>query len=305
MLSVIICSIDPLRLEKLESNIMHTAGVECEITGVDNRTDRRPIAEVYNSAASRARFPFLLFIHEDVSFMTREWAAPIIAKLRETDCGVIGFAGGRIKTRAYSGWCTWRPEYDRTWYHFPDAQGHDRLSSSGADGRPGFAPTVTVDGFAMFVRKDIWEHHPFDDRMLRGFHCYDLDFSLELASSGYRNYVCQQTVDVMHCSEGSFGEAWLEETIRMHESKWRKFLPLMAPDLTLDGKALQSEEELSAYKFLKQALALKSRHSAKIFRQFCRMPLDWPHLGHVISTSAALARVMLSSKGAPRDERNR
>lgn len=296
MLSVVICSIDPSRLERLESNIRHTAGVECEIIGIDNRIQKRPIAEVYNLGASMAKFPCLLFVHEDVLFRTQGWAPPILEKLRERDCGVIGFAGGRMKTLSYSGWCTYRPEYDRTWYLFPDGRGNELLSASGADGHPGFAHVVTVDGFAMFSRKDTWQEHPFDERALRGFHCYDLDFSLELARLGYSNYVCQHIVDVMHCSEGCFGNAWMEETIRLHDTKWRDFLPVFAPGFELGGSELRAEEELVAHRFLRTALDIHSPHAAMLFRKFCRLPFSWKHLGHVIGTSWQFVKILFRER---------
>ena len=51
-----------------------------------------------------------------------------------------------------------------------------------------FAEVVAVDGFGMFVRKEVWKANPFDEKMLTGFHCYDVDFSLQIAvSKRYRN----------------------------------------------------------------------------------------------------------------------
>lgn len=34
----------------------------------------------------------------------------------------------------------------------------------------------------MFVRKDVWAKYPFDEELLTGFHCYDLDFTLQIAA---------------------------------------------------------------------------------------------------------------------------
>ena len=69
-----------------------------------------------------------------------------------------------------------------------------------------FAEVVAVDGFGMFVRKEVWKAYPFDEKMLTGFHCYDVDFSLQIAvSKRYRNYVCcSPEVQVEHLSEGNY-----------------------------------------------------------------------------------------------------
>ncbi len=40
-----------------------------------------------------AKYPYLFFVHEDVKFHLQNWGGVIENKLREPDCGVIGFAG--------------------------------------------------------------------------------------------------------------------------------------------------------------------------------------------------------------------
>ena len=68
MLSIIICSVSPERLEQVTRNIHDTIGVDYEIIAIDNREKQWPIARAYNEGASRAHYPFLFFVHEDVKF---------------------------------------------------------------------------------------------------------------------------------------------------------------------------------------------------------------------------------------------
>ena len=104
MISIVICSISPERLRQVIQNIQGTIGVEYEIIAIDNREKNWPIARVYNEGAYRAQYPYLFFVHEDVKFHSRNWGLVIEEKLKEPNCGVIGFAGTRVMLNCYSGW---------------------------------------------------------------------------------------------------------------------------------------------------------------------------------------------------------
>lgn len=104
MLSIIICSISPERLQLVKQNIAETIGIEHEFITIDNRDKKWPIAKAYNSAAAEAKYPYLFFVHEDVRFHSQDWGNFVVAKLKEQDCGVIGFTGTKVMFRCYSGW---------------------------------------------------------------------------------------------------------------------------------------------------------------------------------------------------------
>ena len=82
MLSIIICSVSPERLEQVTRNIHDTIGVDYEIIAIDNREKQWPIARAYNEGASRAHYPFLFFVHEDVKFHSVGWGKCIEKKLK-------------------------------------------------------------------------------------------------------------------------------------------------------------------------------------------------------------------------------
>ena len=79
MLSIIVCSVRPQMLAALKENIYATI--------------KYSIAKVYNLCASQAKYPHLLFIHEDVRFLEKNWYGKICGKLSEPGCGVIGSRG--------------------------------------------------------------------------------------------------------------------------------------------------------------------------------------------------------------------
>ena len=94
MLSIIICSVSPLRLLDVKQNIKETIWNEVlyEIIAVDNREKKWPIAKAYNWGAQAAQYPFLFCVHEDIKFHSTGWGTFIEQKLAEPDCGVFGFA---------------------------------------------------------------------------------------------------------------------------------------------------------------------------------------------------------------------
>ena len=163
MLSIIVCSISPELLSKLAQSIEETIGVEYELIAIDNRQDNRPIAQVYNEGARKARYPYLFFVHEDVLFHSKDWGAIIERKLAEPDCGVVGFAGCKAMMNTYGGWA----QYDNQWlcaFYFANISGRPTwLESYNVKLHTPYEQVVTLDGFAFFVRRDVWAEFPFDE----------------------------------------------------------------------------------------------------------------------------------------------
>ena len=106
MLSIIVCSVNRKYLLNFEKNVAETIGdnVEYEILAIDNKVMRLSICAAYNRAASEARYPYLLFIHEDVEFLEKGWWAKVMPQLSKPDCGVIGFAGTGALVDSPGGW---------------------------------------------------------------------------------------------------------------------------------------------------------------------------------------------------------
>ena len=73
MLSIIICSVSPERLQAVKQNIQQSIGVEHEFVVIDNREKKWPIAKAYNYGARAAVYPYLFFVHEDVKFHSQNW----------------------------------------------------------------------------------------------------------------------------------------------------------------------------------------------------------------------------------------
>lgn len=274
MLSIIVCYVNEDQLEKLRSNIAQTIGngVEYEVIAENNSRLKRPIAEVYNTCASRARYQYLLFIHEDAGFVSTDWYAPIAERLSKKECGVIGFAGAQGMYNCPGSWFA-----DPALIAVYMEQSGNQQSVKACPERP-WVNVVAVDGYAMFVRREVWQIYPFDEKNLSGFHCYDVDFSLCIARH-YRNYVCG-CVLTYHNSKGNYDEKWIEQTLNIYDSKWRDMLPMFASeDLASTGKELIRKTERAHYRIIKR-VAEKNRIPSRLLSSYRSYPLTFRKLEH-------------------------
>lgn len=282
LFSVIICSVNPDWLRQTKENIVQTIGddIPVEFISIDNRTSPRPLAAVYNDGANRALAPYLLFIHEDAGFESKDWGKEISGKLAEPDTGVIGFAGSQFIPDAPGGW-----NVDSRWTVWRLKEFDDPRSLN-IDPDSDFTEVVALDGFAMFVRRDVWKEFPFDETLLTSFHCYDVDFTLSVGKR-YRNYVCA-TVYAFHNSKGNFGKEWLLATGELYSRKWHpeRLLPVVLPPqrrkfCEVTSKDKEYYRERVYWRYLK-ALRKNGLPMTGWLRAFLRMPLTGKHIGHLL-----------------------
>lgn len=299
MFSFVVCSIHPQRAEALRRNLETTVGVPFELIVKDNRGTGKGICQVYNEAAAEARFDLVGFLHEDIAFRTPDWGDTIAAQLRKPGCGVIGFAGSSVKSRALSGWAV-RPGI-RENYAQPDRKHPEVVHRfrTETEHRP-FAPAVCLDGLCLFVRREVWSEIRFDERTFRGFHAYDLDFTTAVARR-YRNYVCMNIL-VEHFSTGSYSRSWVRETMLYHD-KWRDCLPMFAeePLSVRETEHMERRTEGAALRFLLRH-ALITRDEARrlvppyLARQRWHLRTlqlrihYWAHLNHLPQSETAWER---------------
>lgn len=286
MVSIIICSVSPHLLKELQQNIAQTIGIEYEIIAIDNREQHWPIAKVYNYAAQQAKYPYLFFVHEDIRLLSDKWGKLMISKLVEPDCGVVGFVGDKARFSCCSGWYQYCDMSKISYFYQRIKGGKTLFLVENADLNQPFQEVITLDGLGFFVRKEIWKKYPFDENLLTGFHCYDIDFSLQIASANYKNYVCcSNQMLIEHFSQGNFSDAsWFSTTLRLHE-KWKSLLPMKTSDLNISDKKIRKCEELASYDFFKQILksSCDILLKRKVLKMFLWRPFSWKHLKNSIS----------------------
>ena len=284
MLSIIVCSVSPEKLQHVTSNIQDTIGVEHEIIAIDNRVNKWSISKAYNEGARLANYPYLFFVHEDVMFHSQNWGIIIEAKLREPDCGTIGFTGTKAMLNSYSGW--WQfDDWMCSFFYQGTSGGLTCLCACNVSLEHPFEEVVTLDGMGLFVRKDVWSEYLFDEVNLKAFHCYDIDFTLRIAAEKkYKNYVCCSTnVLIEHFSEGKMDQGWYSDTIKMYKAKWDKLLPIKVEGFAISEKERRCKTERCFNYFVRKMLNTDCPEKNMVLKEFLLSPFSWKHLGHCIS----------------------
>lgn len=228
MISVIICSINKDFAEQVTVNIRKTIGVDWELLLIDNSLANDPITKVYNEAARRAQHDILCFVHEDVVFKDLDWGQTI-KEMFDNDqrLGMIGVAGSKYKSKVFSGWYTGLNSLDCCNILHVNAKNEETLLYGNPDPSNKKQEVTSLDGVFICTKQSVWNNIRFDEKMLDGFHCYDIDFSVR-ASKHYKILVTYE-IHMLHLTDGgNFGNSWVDYTIRWHKAQ-KRLLPSFAP----------------------------------------------------------------------------
>ncbi|MDR0540254.1 MAG: glycosyltransferase family protein [Spirochaetaceae bacterium] len=266
-ISVITCSVNPHLCAQMAESVKNTIGTAFETIIFDNREKNLGICQAYNYCASKARFPYLCFVHEDVILPTPNWGMSMVRFAERTpDCGVIGFAGGTTAKKNFMSW-EFGPKGRYRYYdsmYGGRAHSFDDLSYKyNNPENEEFAKVITLDGLFLFVSSDVWKERPFDEKRIKGFHFYDADFSFGIAQKR-QNYVCL-TADIYHFSGGNPDRTYFENA-RIFQKKWKQSLP---QNIGSQKITLQEEVDNALYlciQSLRQGFTLKEsiRHLIEI-----------------------------------------
>lgn len=215
MITVIVCSVKPPLLEQLKKNIANTIGVDYELLSFDNRIDKKGICAVYNDLAEKAKYDILCFAHEDILFESNFWGRVLQKNLSKDSLGVLGVAGSKYKSAALSGWYTGNKAFDcaNILHRFPD---RDEKNFLNPDQSILLQEVVCLDGVFICCKREVWRQVLFDQNSLKGFHFYDIDFSLR--SAKHHKVAVTYEIEMVHLTRGGdFGNNWVESALLFHE----------------------------------------------------------------------------------------
>lgn len=257
MITIVVASVNPELLSALRRNIEETIGIPYEVIAIDNRFDNRGICEIYNIGAQQANFEIVCYTHEDVLFVTNNWGRRVVDIFNKNALlGVIGVAGSAYKSAAPSGWGTHRDQTELNYLNYiqhykrtTKEKHHIHLNPSNT---PSIVKVVSVDGMWFCTRRRIVIENPFDENLLKGFHCYDLQFCLSL----FNKYEVAVTYDILieHFSEGSYNVGWIQDTLKLHKN-FRHLLPISTVKV---AKKEQKNIEKRTFKYFLKLLADKN-----------------------------------------------
>lgn len=210
MLSIIIASYQPHYYKALENNVANTIGIPYEILKVDN-PGKMGICEAYNKGASQAQYDYLLFVHEDIIFHTNNWGQLLINHLSKENTGVVGLAGSNYVPKAPIGWFIFDEKYNFKNYI---QNNKEKTNPEPKLMTRSFAKVFGLDGVFLAVKKSVYHEFLFDESV-KGFHGYDLDFSLRVATK-YDNYVLGDII-IEHFSLGNPDKTWFDNNIQIRK----------------------------------------------------------------------------------------
>ncbi len=221
MISIIICSINKDLYNQVCKSISDTIGIAYELIKIDNAIENYGICKAYNIGAYQAKYPFLCFLHEDILIKSTNWGLEIVDFIKQNDnIGIVGIAGSAYKSLVPSVWAQGLYETDHvnmiqhyrkniaTTIHYNDEQ---------------FSEVKTLDGVFLFTKKEVWKNNNFDETTFDKFHCYDLDFCLQVGQKS-KIFVFNNLL-IEHFSSGSLNKDWVNYSIKLSE-KWKNLLPI-------------------------------------------------------------------------------
>lgn len=207
MISIIICSIDPRKFEKVCANYARLMGEEPhEIIGIH---DARSLSEGYNRGIRQSSGSILIFSHDDIEILNPDFAARIKRHLQEVD--IVGPAGTSLLVDGF--WARAGVPYLHGQISVPKPDGtgyHVAVYDEGLAARENRTLTTGIqalDGVFFAVRRTVTDRLLFDDATFDRFHGYDVDFTYSAFLAGFRLGACND-IAIVHESQGNFKVEW-------------------------------------------------------------------------------------------------
>ena len=261
MISIIISTHKPEIFDAVKVSIEKTIGVAYEIIGVENQA-RYSICEAYNIGESKAKYPYLCFVHEDVLIKTKDWGRSLISIMEDDkSIGLIGIAGTKFKSTYPTGsWgqSSFLTKFKRghVFIHSIDSM-EQHIEYDVSKNPELLEEVVCVDGIFMFTKKDIYKSCRYDDTIFTNFHGYDLDFSLQVLFQSYKVLV-YRGIELIHLSKGNY-TPYFTIANRLIQKKWKSKLPVASNDLGLNNFRLHYYNTVNNFISYKDTLMRKIR----------------------------------------------
>ncbi|KKK70483.1 hypothetical protein LCGC14_2923530 [marine sediment metagenome] len=166
---------------------MMAAPAKHEYIIVDNTERNRGVLASMQEGYEKAGQDIIMFAHDDVEINEENWDTRVEAEFNDPSVGIVGFGGALhhgdpdIYKVPY---CL--QQLGRSYYrsNTDDAENHGERFTGSCD-------VATLDGFALFVRKELLDKMGgFPVGELPDHHCYDYFLTLSAWRHGYRVRLC-------------------------------------------------------------------------------------------------------------------
>ena len=233
-LDVLILSNDQVLFSEASENVKKFFGATPKVLN-----DAKSIARGYNTLARQSDADILCFMHQDARVI---FPVDVIYDYFKglPKVGVLGFCGSARQVPGKQWW-----ECQPTYGALTQGQGDQAKPLTfnsptrfTPQGKHGYQPVQTVDGYCLFIKREVFEKlHGFDEEYT-DWHGYDLDLCAKALDAGLQNYVIQQPS--IHFSWGGGGPA-LDAALTRFKEKWdMRFSELNRP-VKLVARALPAQ----------------------------------------------------------------
>ena len=273
MISLIICSRKSDIPYELKENINTTIGVKYELVIIDNSKNEYTIFQAYNLGVTRAKYPYLCFMHEDILFHTDGWGKKVLIHFENKIIGLIGVVGGHYLPDCPASW--WSTECKSGQFAFGYSDPINKhtvevfkwLRNKSVDEKS--TNVVTVDGLWFCIPRKLFDLISFDDSTFSGFHCYDTDICMQINELGLDVRVIFDIL-IEHTSWGNQDENFIAQRELCYR-KWSHKLPMIRGiQLTeyeiIDRCELVKEINKEHYMFISSQNEIKKIRSSKAYR---------------------------------------
>ena len=182
--------------------------------GVDNCQSNYTLPQAYNLGKLEARGGILVFVHDDVEFLNKDWLKLVRHELEDDSVGAIGSAGG---TKFFNAPSTW-------WFALGNNQPLRNMKEGPSKNPETFRDSVIsqdvfcLDGFILICRADDLTSFQWSDK-IGHWHGYDLDLSLHMKFKQEKRNIISPKIFVRHGSKGTVNEDWALAMIAV----WKKY----------------------------------------------------------------------------------
>ncbi len=199
MISIIICSVNPLLFSRISAHYAQLLGTEpFEIIGIH---DAKGICEGYNRGLARSKGDPVIFCHDDIEIWTPDFLPRLRRHLQRFD--IVGVAGSsRLIAPAWG--ASSRPFTAGQITH--PCVGEYQVSFFGAY-RRAMAGMQAMDGLFLAFHRTVILQVGWDADTFRGFHCYDTDCTYRAVRQGFKLGVAVD-LPMFHQSGGSYDTSW-------------------------------------------------------------------------------------------------
>lgn len=207
------------------------------------------LTELYNKGLSESKNKYVLFCHNDIKYLKSGWGKRYVEHLDNSEFAIIGHAGTTKLTESGRWWDDMQLMVGQVSHqHSDEESGKTMKWESKYSGNFGenIIQTINLDGLAFCVNKEKIKER-FDEN-IKGFHFYDLDFTLANHLVGVKCGVIFNN-PILHKSIGMTNEQW-ETTRQQFVDKWLNIgIPLEIKPNTIfyekkDRKILSKEPKL-------------------------------------------------------------